>query len=79
LTKHSAHDRQNLEADDDVNLVLLFFVIDLWIGSSAAAVAVFPPALAVSTASPPAGLITASLGIELLTMLARRMILLEGR
>jgi hypothetical protein len=73
LTEHSAHDRQDLETDDDVDLVLLLFVIDIRIESFAA---VFPLALAVSTASPPAGLITASLEIELLTMLARRMILL---
>ncbi len=78
LTKHSAHDRQNLETDDDVDLVLLFFVIDIRIESFVVVVVVLvlSSALAVSIVSFFAELITISLEIELLTMLARCMILL---
>jgi hypothetical protein len=76
LTKHSVHDRQNLKADDDVNLVLLFFVIDFRIESFVVVVVVFSFTLAVSIVSFLVELITISLEIELLTMLVRRMILL---
>jgi hypothetical protein len=77
LTKHSAHDRQNLEINDDVNLVLLFFVIDLRIKSFVIVVIiVFSFALVVSIVSSLVELITISLEIELLTMLGRCMILL---
>jgi hypothetical protein len=72
LTKHSAHDRQNLKTDDDVNFVFFFFVIDLRIESFV--VVVFSFALAVSIISLFVELITISLEIEQLTMLARRMI-----
>jgi hypothetical protein len=65
LTKHNAHDRQNLRIDDDVNLVLFFFVIDLRIESFVAVV--FSLALAVSIISFFAELITISLGIKLLS------------
>ncbi len=36
LTKHSAHDRQNLETDDDVNFVLFFssLIFELNLSSS---------------------------------------------
>jgi hypothetical protein len=78
LTKHSAHDRQDLETDDDVNLVLFFFVIDISIESFVVVVVVlvFSSALAVSIVSFLVELITISLEIELLTMLARCIILL---
>jgi hypothetical protein len=77
LTKHSAHDRQNLEINDDVNLVLSFFVIDLRIRSFVVVVVVVSSsALAVSIVSSFVELITISLEIELLTMLARCMIFL---
>jgi hypothetical protein len=75
LTKHSAHDRQNLEIDDDVNLVLSLFVIDLRVVSFVVVV-VFSLAFAVSIVSSFVELITISLEIELLTMLVRRMIFL---
>ncbi len=76
VTRHSAHDRQNLETDDDVNLVLLFFVIDLRIESFVVVVVVFSFAFAVSIVSLFVELIAISLEIEieLLAMLARRVI-----
>ncbi len=74
LTKHSAHDRQNLETDNDVHFVLSFFVIDFRIKSFV--VVVFSLVLAVSIITSFVELITISLEIELLTMLVRRMILL---
>ncbi len=74
LTKHSAHDRQSLRTDDDVNLVLFLFVIDFRVESFV--VVVFSLTFAVSIISLFVELITISLEIELLTMLARRMILL---
>jgi hypothetical protein len=79
LTKHSAHDRQSLEINDDVNLVLSFFVIDFRIESFVVVVViVLSSALAVSIVSLFVELITISLEIEieLFAMLARRMILL---
>ncbi len=75
--KHSVHDRQNLEINDDVNLVLFFFVIDLRIESFVVVVVVvFSFAFAVSIVLFFVELITISFEIELLTMLVRRMILL---
>jgi uncharacterized Tic20 family protein len=76
LTKHNAHDRQNLEINDDVNFVLSLFVIDLRIRSFViVVVVVLSSALVVSIVSFLVELITISLEIELLTMLARCMIL----
>jgi hypothetical protein len=74
LTKHSAHNRQNLEIDDDVNFVLLFLVIDFRIEFFVDVVVVFSFAFAVSIVSFFVELITISFEIELFTMLVRRMI-----
>jgi hypothetical protein len=78
VTRHSAHDRQNLETDDDVNLVLFFFVIDFRIEFFVVVVVVFSLAFVVSIVSLFVELITISLEIEieLLAMLARRVIFL---
>jgi hypothetical protein len=76
LTRHSAHDRQNLEIDDDVNFVLFFFVIDFWIESFVVVVVVFSSAFVVSIVSFFVELITISFEIQLFTMLTRRMIFL---
>jgi hypothetical protein len=73
LTKHSAHDRQNLETDNDVHFVLSFFVIDFRI-ESFVIVVVFSLAFAVSFVSFFVELITISLEIKLLTMLTRRIV-----
>jgi hypothetical protein len=73
LTKHSAHDRQNLKTDDDVNFVLFFFVIDLRIESFV--IVVFSFAFVVLIISFFIELITISFEIELFTMLVRRIIL----
>ncbi len=73
LTKHNAHDRQNLKIDDDVNFVLSFFVIDF---RNESFVVVFSFAFAVLIISFFVELITISLKIELFTMLDRRMIFL---
>jgi uncharacterized Tic20 family protein len=76
VTRHSAHDRQNLETDDDVNFVISLFVIDFRIESFVVVVVVFSLAFAVSIVSFLVELIAISLEIEieLLTMLARRVI-----
>jgi hypothetical protein len=78
VTRHSAHDRQNLEIDDDVNFVLLFFVIDLRIESFVVVFVVFSLAFVVSIVSSFVKLIAISLEveIELLAMLVRRVIFL---
>jgi hypothetical protein len=75
LTRHSAHDRQNLEIDDDVHFMLFFFVINLRI-KFFVVVIVFFIAFIVSFVFSLIELIMISLEIELFTMLARRMILL---
>jgi hypothetical protein len=74
VTRHSAHDRQNLETDDDVNFVLFFFVIDLRIESFVVVVVVFSLTFAVSIVSFFVELIAISFEIELLAMFVRRMI-----
>ncbi len=75
LTKHSAHDRQNLEINDDVNFVLFFFVIDFRIESFVVAViVVLSSAFVVSIVSFFVELITISFEIELFIMFVRRMI-----
>jgi hypothetical protein len=76
LTKHSAHDRQNLEIDNDVNFVFFFFVIDFRIKSFVVVVVVFLFAFVVSIISFFVELITISFEIELFTMLICRKILL---
>jgi hypothetical protein len=76
VTRHSAHDRQNLETDDDVNLVLFLFVIDFRIESFVAVAVIFSLAFAVSIVSFFVELIAISLEIELLSMFARRVIFL---
>ncbi len=76
LTKHSAHDRQNLEANNDVNFVFFFFVIDLRIEFFVVVVVVVSSsAFIVSIVSFFVKLITISLDIKLFTMLARCVIL----
>jgi hypothetical protein len=70
LTKHNAHDRQNLRINDDVNFVFFFFVIDFRIESFV--VVVFSFAFVVLIISLFIELITISFEIELFTMLARR-------
>jgi hypothetical protein len=76
VTRHSAHDRQNLEINDDVNFVLFFFVIDLRIKFFVVVVVVSSLAFVVSILSLFVELIAISLEveIELLAMLARRVI-----
>jgi uncharacterized Tic20 family protein len=74
VTRHNAHDRQNLEANDDVNFVLFFFVIDLRIEFFVVVVVVSSFAFVVSIVSLFVELIAISL--ELLAMLARRVIFL---
>jgi hypothetical protein len=76
VTRHSVHDRQNLEVNDDVNLTLFFFVIDFRIESFVVVVVVFSFAFIVSIVSFFVELIAISLEIEieLLAMLARRVI-----
>jgi hypothetical protein len=72
VTRHSAHDRQNPEINDDVNLVLFFFVIDFRIEFFVVVVVVSSFAFAVSIVSFFVELIEISL--ELLAMLVRRVI-----
>jgi hypothetical protein len=76
LTKFSVHDRQNLKIDDDVNFMFLFFVIDFRIEFFIVVVVVFSFAFIVSIVSFFVELIAISLEIEieLLAMLARRII-----
>ncbi len=76
VMRHSAHDRQNLEIDDDVNFVLFFFVIDLRNESFVVVVVVFSFAFVVSIVSLFVELIAISFEIEfeVLAMLARRVI-----
>jgi hypothetical protein len=74
VTKHNAHDRQNLEIDDDVNFVLFFFVIDFRIESFVVVVVVFWFTFIVSIISFFVKLIAISFEIELLAMFVRRMI-----
>jgi hypothetical protein len=76
LQMHSAHDRQNLETDNDVNLVLFFLVIDFRIEFFVVVVVIFSLVFVVSIVSFFVKLIAISFDIELLVMLARRMIFL---
>jgi hypothetical protein len=76
VTKHSAHDRQNLEIDDNVNFVLFFFVIDVRIESFVVVVVVSSFAFVVSIVSFFVELIAISFAIELLAMLVHRVIFL---
>jgi hypothetical protein len=74
VTRHSAHDRQNLEINDDVNLVLFFFVINLRIEFFVVVVVVSSLAFVVSIVSFLVELIAISL--KLLAMFVRRVIFL---
>ncbi len=74
FARHDAHDRQNVEIDDDVNLVfvVVVFVFDVRMMSFVAVVIVFSSALIVSIVFFLVELISISLEIELLTTLACR-------
>jgi hypothetical protein len=74
MTKYSVHDRQNLEIDDDVNLVLFFFVINFRIEFFVVIVVIFSFAFVVSIVSFFAELIAILFEIESLAMLVRRVI-----
>ncbi len=74
VTRHSVHDRQNLEIDNDVNLVFFFFVIDLRIKFFVVVAVIFSLAFVVSIVSFFVELIAISFEIELLVMLIRRVI-----
>ncbi len=76
FTKHDVHNRQNVEIDDYVDLVLVVLVIDVRIMSFVVIVVISPSALVVSIVSFLVELIAISLQIELFATLVRRVKLL---
>jgi hypothetical protein len=76
VTRHNAHDCQDLEINNDVNFVFFFVVIDLRIEFFVVDVVVFSFAFVVSIVSFFVKLITISFEIKLFTMLVRRVIFL---
>jgi hypothetical protein len=75
VMRYNAHDRQNLEIDDDLNFVFFFFVIDFQIESFVVVVVFFSLAFIISIVSSFVEFIAISLEIKLFAMLVRRMIL----
>jgi hypothetical protein len=74
FTRHEAHNRQNIEIDDYVNLVLVVLIINVRMMFFVVVVVLF--AFVVSIVSFLVELIAIALKIELLTTFARRVKLL---
>ncbi len=72
FTRHDAHNRQNIEIDDYVNLVLVVLIFNVRVMSFVIVVVVFSSAFVVSIVFFLVELIAIALEIELLTTFVRR-------